>query len=127
MSSNKSATTVDLKSQDLNERIDQGAERLKQGESRVLGATRDAVASGSERTERALHHATDATAEAAKRASQRAADLREQSREQLARGRAQAEEGLDKVMDYVRDNPGKALAMAVAGGWLIGAIMRRRR
>lgn len=127
MSTNKSATTVDLKGQDLSDRIDHGAERLKQGESRVLGATRDALSSGSERTERALHNATDATADVAKRASQRAADLRDQSREQLAKGRAQAEEGLDKVMDYVRDNPGKSLAMAVAGGWLVGAIMRRRR
>lgn len=126
MSTNKSATSVGRDNQDLNSRIDDNAERLKKGESRVMGATRDAVASGSERTERALHHATDATADAAKRASQSAGDLRDKGRDQWDKGRAQAEEGLDTVMDYVRDNPGKSVAMAVAGGWLLGAILRRR-
>ncbi|MDN5924791.1 MAG: hypothetical protein L0H70_07315 [Xanthomonadales bacterium] len=127
MSTNKVATPTDRHNEDLNQLIDRGAERLKQGESHVLGATRDAVSNGSERTERALHDATDATAEAAKRASQRAADLRDQGQAQFAKGRAQAEETLDSVMDYVRDHPGKSLAMAVAGGWLVGAILRRRR
>jgi ElaB/YqjD/DUF883 family membrane-anchored ribosome-binding protein len=33
---------------------------------------------------------------------------------------------MDRVFDYVRDNPGKSLAMALAGGWLIGSFLRRR-
>jgi ElaB/YqjD/DUF883 family membrane-anchored ribosome-binding protein len=111
---------------ELSERIARGAERMKEHESAALNAARDAVAKGSEHAERALHRATDATAEAARRTSERAARLNEQGQEQWARGRENAEQAMDRVFDYVRDNPGKSLAMALAGGWLIGSFLRRR-
>lgn len=110
----------------LDERIEQGAERLKERESAVLHATRDAVDSGSERAERALHRATDASASAARRTSERAARLSEKGHEKWDEGREYAEQSMDRVFDYVRENPGKSLAVAVAGGWLIGAFLRRR-
>ncbi|RAP57089.1 hypothetical protein [Oleiagrimonas sp. MCCC 1A03011] len=111
---------------DFDERIAEGAERLKERESAALHATRDAVVSGTERTERALHRATDATASAAQRTHDRAARLGEKGQEKWAEGRDYAEQSLDRVFDYVRENPGKSLAMAVAGGWLLGSILRRR-
>ncbi|MGA7296625.1 MAG: hypothetical protein WBW92_03810 [Rhodanobacteraceae bacterium] len=112
---------------DFSERVDRQAERLKQRESDMLNSARDAVQSGSERAESALHHATDATASAAKSANRHAADLGARGQEQWARGRDRAEDSLDQVLDYVRTNPGKSVAMAVAGGWLLGTILRRRR
>ncbi len=94
----------------------------------MLKSPRDAMDSGSERAERAMHHATDATASATKSAGdQRAAEYSERGREQWDKGRARAEESLDQVFDYVRSNPGKSLAMAVAGGWLLGGNLLRRR
>lgn len=111
----------------MDERIERGAERLKERESAALHATRDAVDSGTERAERALHRATDASAGAAQRTSERAAELGEKGREKWAEGRDYAEQSMDHVFDYVRENPGKSLALAVAGGWLLGSILRHRR
>lgn len=110
----------------LDERIERGAERLKERESAILHATRDAVNSGTERAESALHKATDASADAARRTTERAAKLGEKGQEKWAAGRGYAEKSMDHVLDYVRENPGKSLALAVAGGWLIGSILRRR-
>lgn len=110
----------------LSDRISHGAERMKERESAAINATRDAVNKGSEHVEHALHHATDATADVARRVSDRAAELGDRGREHWDDGRRHAEQAMDQVFDYVRDNPGKSLAMAVAGGWLLGAILRRR-
>lgn len=112
---------------EFSERVDRQAERLKQRESEILNSARGAVHSGSEHAESALHHATDATASAAKSASRKASELGDSGQEQWAKGRDHAEESLDQVFDYVRGNPGKSLAMAVAGGWLLGSILRHRR
>jgi ElaB/YqjD/DUF883 family membrane-anchored ribosome-binding protein len=112
---------------DFDERVSRSAERMKERESAALHAARDAVVSGTERTERAMHRATDATASAAQRTHDRAAELGEKGQEKWNEGRAYAEQTMDRMFDYVRENPGKSLAMAVAGGWLIGNLLRRRR
>lgn len=111
----------------MDERIERGAERLKERESAALKATRDAVDSGTRRAESGLHHATDASADTARKASRKAAELGEKGQEKWEEGREYAEQSLDRVFAYVRDNPGKSLAMAVAGGWLLGSVLRRRR
>lgn len=110
-----------------NERIDRGAERAKGAESAAIHKTRDAVDRGSERAERSLHHATDVAADAARRANDRAERLGEQGRAAMDRGRAYTDETLDRMFIYVRENPGKAIAMAAAGGWLLSSLLRRRR
>jgi ElaB/YqjD/DUF883 family membrane-anchored ribosome-binding protein len=114
------------KEANLDDRIERGAERLKERESAVLHATRDALNSGSDRAEEALHKATDAGAGAAKRTSERAAKLGGKGQEKWTKGREYAEKSMDSMLDYVRENPGKSLALAVAGGWLIGNFLRRR-
>lgn len=110
----------------LASRIDREAERAKRFESAALHSAREAVDSGSRRAESALHRATDATADAAKRARVKADELGDRGSEAYAQGRARVDDSLDQVLAYVRDNPGKSMAFAAAGGWLLGSLLRRR-
>lgn len=110
----------------LSERIGERARRAKEHESAAIHAARDAAVRGSEHAERILHRATDATADAASRVGERAMEFGEHGREQWEKGRDSVEDAFGRMLDYVRDNPGKSLAVAAAGGWLLGSILRRR-
>ncbi|HET6631395.1 MAG TPA: hypothetical protein VFG73_01645 [Rhodanobacteraceae bacterium] len=126
MNTRQNAESIKGKASDMNSHVERGAEHAKVRGSEAIDAARDAAERTGDRAERALHHAADTTTEAARHAARRASELTEKGREKWAQGRAQAEEGIDHAVAYVRSNPGKAVAMAVAGGWLLGALMRRR-
>lgn len=111
----------------FSERVDERAEKMKRSQSDVLQSSREALDKGSRHAESALHHATDATAAAARDADKRAAELGERGQEQWTKSRDWAESSFDDALGYVRANPGKSMAIAVAGGWLLGSILRRRR
>lgn len=108
-------------------RVDREAERAKRYESSAMHSARDAVDSGSRFAESAMHRATDATADAAKRAQAKADEMGERGSAAYARGRAGFDDSLDEIFVYVRNNPGKSMAIAAAGGWLLGNLLRRRR
>jgi ElaB/YqjD/DUF883 family membrane-anchored ribosome-binding protein len=109
----------------VHERIDHGAERIKQ-------ATTEAVASGKEKfgrvadhVEEGLHRATDKAAHAANRTTDKVADAQERGRAAYEQARDRADEWLDDVRDYVREKPVQAVAIALGAGWLLGRILRR--
>ncbi len=78
-----------------------------------IDATREAAAAGAGRVrERVSEVANDVKARAAK--------LREKIAE------TEGEDVKTNVSNYVRDNPGKSLAIALGVGFAIGLLMRRR-
>jgi len=122
---NKEVQAHETQERDIHERIDQGAERIKQ-------ATSDAVASGKEKfsrvadhVEEGLHRATDKAAEAASRTTDKVSDAKERGRAAYDQARDRADEWLDDVRDYVREKPVQAVAIALGAGWLLGRILRR--
>ncbi len=97
------------------EHIEERAEHLKHATGSAAGSAHEAVDRMAER----MHRGTDKAAGAAERAADR-------SREALDSARAHANDWMDNVRDYVREQPGRSLVMAVAAGWLIGRLMRHR-
>lgn len=106
-------------------RIDTGAERIKQATSSVIQGTRDAVERAAGQVEETLHRATDQAAAGAHRVD-------DTLDEAAARGRAARDAALERadvwlggVRDYVREKPVQSVAIALAAGWLIGRLLRR--
>lgn len=82
--------------------------------------------------------ATQAVKERAERVSEGAKEKFEGAKEKFDGARESAREGYDKVTkdlqhlgedvnEYVRHNPGKAVAIAVGAGFVLGLLLRGRR
>jgi ElaB/YqjD/DUF883 family membrane-anchored ribosome-binding protein len=109
----------------INERIEGGAERIKQATSETVASTKDAVNRTADRVEEGLHRATDKAAGAATFATDKVTDASERGRAAYDQAVDRADEWLDEVRDYVREKPVQAVAIALGAGWLLGRILRR--
>jgi ElaB/YqjD/DUF883 family membrane-anchored ribosome-binding protein len=107
------------------ERIDHGAERIKQATSDAVATSKDKFGRVADHVEEGLHRATDKAAHAANRASDKVDDAKERGRAAYDQAREHADEWLDEVRDYVREKPVQAVAIALGAGWLLGRILRR--
>lgn len=105
-------------------RIDQGAERIKQATSNAVAGTKEAVDRAADRVESGVHKATDKAAHAATRAGEKLADVGEKGREVRDQTMDRADEWLETTRAYVREKPVKAVAIALGAGWLLGRILR---
>jgi len=106
-------------------RIDQGAERVKQATSDAVARTKQAVNNTADKVEAGVHRATDKTASAAHRASDKAADLGERGRQMRDETMDKAELWMEQAREYVREKPMQSIAIAVGAGWLLGRLLRR--
>jgi ElaB/YqjD/DUF883 family membrane-anchored ribosome-binding protein len=95
------------------DRIERGAEHVKDSTSRAADRTHGAVDSA----ERGVHRGTDKVAQAAE-------STVEHSREAFDQVMGHAGDWADQAREYVREKPTQSLVMAIAAGWLIGRIMR---
>ena len=106
-------------------RIDSGAERVKQATSSAVASTKEAVDRAADHVESGLHRATDKAADVANRATDKAADLGERSREIYDDTVDRADVWLEQAREYVREKPVQSVAIALGAGWLLGRILRR--
>ncbi len=106
-------------------RIDQGAERVKQATSEAVARTKQAVNHTADKVEAGVHRAADKTADAAHRANDKAAELADRSRELRDETMDKAEAWMAQAREYVREKPMQSIAIAVGAGWLLGRILRR--
>ncbi|RDS81651.1 DUF883 family protein [Dyella monticola] len=109
----------------VHERIDQGAERIKQATSDAVASSKDKFDRAADRVEERVHSATDKAAHAANRASDKVNEAAERSRAAYDQARDRADEWLEEVREYVREKPVQAVAIALGAGWLLGRILRR--
>ncbi|QAU24618.1 DUF883 domain-containing protein [Dyella sp. M7H15-1] len=109
----------------IHERIDHGAERIKQATSDAVANSKDKFGRVADHLEDGLHRATDKAAHAANRASDKVDEAKERGRAAYGQARDRADEWLDEVRDYVREKPVQAVAIALGAGWLLGRILRR--
>lgn len=109
----------------LHERIDHGAERVKQATSDAVAGSKERFDRVADRVEAGVHHATDRAANAANRATDKAAEAAERGRAAYDQARDRADEWLEEVREYVREKPVQAIAIALGAGWLLGRILRR--
>jgi ElaB/YqjD/DUF883 family membrane-anchored ribosome-binding protein len=107
------------------DRIDQGAERIKQATSSAVASTKETVERAAEHVEEGLHRATDKAAGAAHKASDKAAQVSERGREVYDETVDRADAWLEQARDYVREKPVQSVAIALGAGWLLGRILRR--
>ncbi|MEI7035179.1 DUF883 C-terminal domain-containing protein [Fulvimonas yonginensis] len=103
------------------DRIDQGAERVKQATSEAVARTKQAA----DKVEASVHRATDRAADAAHRANDRAADFADRGRELADETLDKADAWMAKAREYVREKPMQSVAIALGAGWLLGRILRR--
>jgi ElaB/YqjD/DUF883 family membrane-anchored ribosome-binding protein len=111
--------------QNVHERIDHGADRIKQATSEAVASSKDKFGRAADHVEEGLHRATDKAAHAANRASDKVDEAKERGRAAYDQARDRADEWLDEVRDYVREKPVQAVAIALGAGWLLGRILRR--
>jgi len=109
----------------LHERIDHGAERVKQATSDAVASSKEKFDRVADRVEERVHHATDRAADAANRATDKATEAAERGRAAYDQARDRADEWLEEVREYVREKPVQAVAIALGAGWLLGRILRR--
>ena len=109
----------------VDERIDEHAERIKQAASETIATSKEKFERAADRVEDGVHRATDKAAGAAHRTTEKVADVSERGRAVYDQTMDQADEWLDGVRDYVRDKPVQAVAIALGAGWLLGRILRR--
>ncbi|MGA0588473.1 DUF883 family protein [Dyella sp. KRB-257] len=107
------------------DRIEQGAERVKQATSHAVTGTKEAVDRAADRVEEGLHRATDKVADAATRTTEKAGEYSERGREVYDQAVDRAEHWMDQVRDYVREKPLQSMAIALGAGWLLGRLLRR--
>lgn len=119
---NKQAATTD---NDTPNRIDEGAERVKQATSHAVAGTKEAVDRAADHVEESLHRATDKVAAGAHRASDKLDAATERGRAAYDASMDRADEWLEQVRDYVRHKPVQSVAIAVGAGWLLGRLLRR--
>jgi ElaB/YqjD/DUF883 family membrane-anchored ribosome-binding protein len=122
---NKEVQTNETQEHDIHERIDQGAERVKQATSEAVATSKEKFGRVADHVEEGLHRATDKAADAANRTTDKVADAKERGRAAYDQAREHADEWLDEVRDYVREKPVQAVAIALGAGWLLGRILRR--
>ena len=70
---------------------------------------------------------TDYASDAARRASDLASDVSRRASKQYGRARDAAAEAYDEMHDRAVDNPHITLGLAVAFGFLLGAVLVGRR
>ncbi len=109
-----------------------------------MDLAREAVAEGVEKARSAVSHGVDAARERmrdsrlsarVKKASSRAGEAAKEgygvAREKLGHGYERARKDLDQLVGdvnvYVRDNPGRAVLIAAAAGFVLGFLLRRDR
>lgn len=109
-----------------------------------MDLAREAVAEGVEKARSAVSHGVDAArermrdsplSERVKKASARAGEAAKggygAAREKLGHGYERARKDLDQLVGdanvYVRDNPGRAVLIAAAAGFVLGFLLRRDR
>ena len=122
---NKEVQAHETHEPNVHERIDQGADRIKQATSDAVASSKDKFGRVADHVEEGLHRATDKAAHAANRASDKVDDAKERGRAAYGQAREQADEWLEEVRDYVREKPVQAVAIALGAGWLLGRILRR--
>lgn len=83
-------------------------------------------ASAQESTEQVAGKAREAVDKAEEYAREYASQADERVREAAARGRRRADDGLDRVSGYVRDNPLISMGIAFVVGALSSTLARRR-
>ena len=106
-------------------RIDEGAERVKQATTRAVAGTKEAVDRAADHVEESLHRATDKVAAGAHRASDKLDAAGERSRAAYDATMDRADEWLEQVRDYVREKPVQSVAIALGAGWLLARLLRR--
>ena len=109
-----------------------------------MDLAREAVAEGVEKARSAVSHGVDAArermkdsplSERVKKASARAGEAAQggygAAKEKLGHGYERARKDLDQLVGdvnvYVRDNPGRAVLIAAAAGFVLGFLLRRDR
>jgi ElaB/YqjD/DUF883 family membrane-anchored ribosome-binding protein len=122
---NKEVQAHETPEHKVHERIDHGAERIKQATSEAVASSKEKFARAADHVEEGLHRATDKAADAANRTSEKVEDAKDRSRAAYEQARDRADEWLDEVRDYVREKPVQAVAIALGAGWLLGRILRR--
>jgi ElaB/YqjD/DUF883 family membrane-anchored ribosome-binding protein len=122
---NKEVQAHETHEQDIHERIDHGAERIKQATSEAVASGKEKFGRVADHVEEGLHRATDKAAHAANRTTDKVSDATERGRAAYDQAKDRADEWLDEVRDYVREKPVQAVAIALGAGWLLGRILRR--
>ncbi|WP_266168623.1 DUF883 family protein [Dyella subtropica] len=107
------------------DRIEEGAERIKQATSSAVAGAKEAIDRAADHVEDSLHRATDKAAAGATRASTKAGEYSERGREVYDEALDRADEWLGKAREYVREKPVQSVAIALGAGWLLGRILRR--
>lgn len=79
-----------------------------------------------DRAAASAHRGTDKTADAAEHAAEHISAAGERGREALNSAKEHASDWMDSARNYVRDKPTQSVAMAVAAGWLLGHLLRKR-
>lgn len=111
---------------DKHSRYEPQAERFKDATSRTVESTKNRVDRAADSVERGMHSATDRTADAADRVAARAERARRRGGEVVDDAMQHADDWLDSARGFVRERPTQSVAIAVAAGWLIGSLLRRR-
>lgn len=119
---NKQAATTENSAPN---RIDEGAERVKQATTHAVASTKEAVEHAADHVEESLHRATDKVAAGANRASEKLSDAGERGRAAYDATMDRADEWLEQVRDYVREKPVQSMAIALGAGWLLARLLRR--
>ncbi|MBE1162059.1 DUF883 family protein [Dyella acidiphila] len=122
---NKEVQAHETQEHNAHQRIDQGAERIKQATSEAVASGKEKFGRVADNVEEGLHRATDKAADAANRTTDKVADVKERGQAAYEQARDRADEWLDDVRDYVREKPVQAVAIALGAGWLLGRILRR--
>ena len=116
---------VQTPDQPVANRIDEGAERIKQATSSAVASTKETVDRAADHVEDGLHRATDKAADAASRATEKAARASERGREVYDETMDRADAWMEQAREYVREKPVQSVAIALGAGWLLGRILRR--
>lgn len=107
-------------------KIDNAAERVKQGTSHAAQGARDTVDAATGSAEARIDQAVDASARAAHRTADRAADWRERGASAVDNVRDRVGDMFDAARGFVREKPVESVALALAAGWVIGRLLRPR-
>lgn len=105
--------------------IDTGAERFKAATTSAVAGAKDALERAADHVETGLHDATDKVAAGAHRAGAKLDEASERGRAAVDATRAQADQWLSDVRDYVREKPVQSVAIALGAGWLLARLLRR--
>jgi|SRR5581483_8513625 len=91
----------------------------------AVNRAEDAVHSTAERAARAAHEAVETIGEYGERAHEQMQETSERLLETGRVARERSRELMDQVTDYVTEHPMTAIGIAVAVGFVLGALARR--